>query len=52
MTYDTLPFGKYKNTPIKEINDLPYLEWLFNQGRLDRPLSIRVLDRIKELRVN
>jgi len=52
-TEPSLWFGKFSGTPIKDIIDLSYLEWLINDavvksGRIRRSIT----ERIEELKMN
>lgn len=43
--------GKYKDVPIKQINDLSYLEWAYNNmKKMSENVRSSVKDRINELK--
>lgn len=44
-----MPFGKYANIPIKEIEDVRYLEWLIENTKLSGVLHASIIDRINIL---
>ncbi len=41
--------GKYKGKPIKEIDDLDYLQWALNTLKLSESIFKAVSDRIRSL---
>ena len=42
-------FGKYKDTYVKECNDLNYLEWFIRETKTAPAMREALLERIKEL---
>lgn len=46
---ERMPFGKFKDLPIKEIEDKKYLVWALENCRIKGSLKIAIENRIKHL---